>query len=101
MTQLVCFGTIQVYRLQSGRSNYYAIAPIRDNDEESAALNSNSQTSMEVLQHLEDQKISLELLYCFLKVKEVYEVCPKSNETGVIKTVLKSIKIYQSQIPSK
>ena len=31
----------------------------------------------------------------------IYEVCPKSNETGVIKTILKSIEIYQSQIPSK
>ena len=31
----------------------------------------------------------------------IYEVCPKSNETGVIKTVLNSIEIYQSQIPSK
>ena len=30
-----------------------------------------------------------------------YEVCPKSNETGVIKIVLKSIEIYQSQISSK
>ena len=30
-----------------------------------------------------------------------YEVCPKSNETGVIKIVLKNIEIYQSQIPSK
>ena len=28
----------------------------------------------------------------------MYEVCPKSNETGVIKTVLKNIEIYQSQI---
>ena len=28
-------------------------------------------------------------------------MCPKSNETGVIKTVLKNIEIYQSQIPSK
>ena len=27
----------------------------------------------------------------------IYEVCPKSNETGVIKTLLKYIKIYQSQ----
>ena len=31
----------------------------------------------------------------------MYEVCPKSNKTAVIKTVLKSIEIYQSQIPSK
>ena len=31
----------------------------------------------------------------------IYEVCLKSNETGVIKTVLKNIEIYQSQIPSK
>ena len=30
-----------------------------------------------------------------------YEVCPKSNETGVIKTLSKNIEIYQSQIPSK
>ena len=30
-----------------------------------------------------------------------YEMCPKSSETGVIKTVLKNIEIYQSQIPSK
>ena len=31
----------------------------------------------------------------------IYEVCPKSNETAVMKTVLKNIKIYQSHIPSK
>ena len=31
----------------------------------------------------------------------MYELYPKSNETGVIKTLLKNIKIYQSQIPSK
>ena len=31
----------------------------------------------------------------------IYELYPKSNETGVIKTLLKNIKIYQSQIPSK
>ena len=30
----------------------------------------------------------------------IYEVCPKSNETGVIKTLLKNIEINQSQIPS-
>ena len=30
-----------------------------------------------------------------------YEVCPKSNKTGVIKTLVKNIEIYQSQIPSK
>ena len=30
-----------------------------------------------------------------------YEVCPKSNETGIIKTLLKNIEMYQSQIPSK
>ena len=34
-------------------------------------------------------------------MNETYEVCPKSNETGVIKTVLKNIEIYQGQIPSK
>ena len=28
-------------------------------------------------------------------------MCPKSNETGVIKTVFKNIEIYQSHIPSK
>ena len=33
--------------------------------------------------------------------KKTYEVCPKSNKTGVIKTLLKNIEIYQSQIPSK
>ena len=32
---------------------------------------------------------------------KLYEVCPKSNETGVIKTLLNNIEIYQSQIPSK
>ena len=32
-------------------------------------------------------------------VVNIYEVCPKSNETGVIKTLLKTIEIYQSQIP--
>ena len=31
----------------------------------------------------------------------IYEVCLKSNESGVIKTLLKNIKIYQSQILSK
>ena len=31
----------------------------------------------------------------------IYELYPKSNETGVIKTFLKNIEIYQSQIPSK
>ena len=31
----------------------------------------------------------------------IYEAYPKSNETGVIKTLLKNIEIYQSQIPSK
>ena len=31
----------------------------------------------------------------------IYEVCPKSNKTGVIKTSLKNIEIYQCQIPSK
>ena len=30
-----------------------------------------------------------------------YEVCPKSNRTGVIKTLLTNIEIYQSQIPSQ
>ena len=34
-------------------------------------------------------------------LKLMYEVCPKSNETGVIKTLSKNIEIYQSQIPSK
>ena len=28
----------------------------------------------------------------------LYEVCAKSNKTGVMKTLLKNIKIYQSQI---
>ena len=31
----------------------------------------------------------------------MYELYPKSNETGVIKTLLKNIEIYQSRIPSK
>ena len=31
----------------------------------------------------------------------IYEVCAKSNETGIIKTLLKNIEVYQSQIPSK
>ena len=31
----------------------------------------------------------------------IYKVCPKINETGVVKTLLKTIKVYQSQIPSK
>ena len=30
-----------------------------------------------------------------------YGVCPKSNETVVIKSLLKNIEIYQSQSPSK
>ena len=29
----------------------------------------------------------------------IYKVCLKSNETGVIKTLLKNIEIYSSQIP--
>ena len=31
----------------------------------------------------------------------IYELYSKSNETGVIKTLLKNIEIYRSQIPSK
>ena len=31
----------------------------------------------------------------------ICEVCLKSNETGVTKTLLKNIEIYQSQILSK
>ena len=31
----------------------------------------------------------------------IYEVCPKSNETVVIKSLLKNIEIYQSQGLSK
>ena len=38
------------------------------------------------------------LLYC---MPTIYEMYPKSNETGVIKTLLKNIEICQSQIPSK
>ena len=34
------------------------------------------------------------------KDNKAYEVCPKSNETGVIKTLLKNIETYQNQIPS-
>ena len=41
--------------------------------------------------------VSVTECYCTPK----YEVCSKSNETGVIKTVLKKIEIYQSQILSK
>ena len=33
--------------------------------------------------------------------EENYKMCPKSNEAGVIKTLLKNIEIYQSQILSK
>ena len=38
------------------------------------------------------------LLY---RMPTIYELYLKSNETGVIKTLLKNIEIYQSQIPSK
>ena len=40
------------------------------------------------------------LLYRNYRMSIIYEVCPKSNETDVIKTLLKNIEIYQSQIPS-
>ena len=40
-------------------------------------------------------------LRIFWNCFQVYEVCPKSNETGVIKTLLKNIEIYESQISSK
>ena len=43
----------------------------------------------------------LALAPIFYSVEKSYEVCPKSNETGVIKTLSKNIEIYQSQIPSK
>ena len=36
-----------------------------------------------------------------INVHMYYEVCPKSNKTGVIKTLFKNIEIYQSDIPSK
>ena len=32
---------------------------------------------------------------------DAYEVCPKSNETVDIKSLLKNIEIYQSQSPSQ
>ena len=45
--------------------------------------------------------------YCLKKIlfvderKGIYEVCLKSNKTGVTKTLLRNIKIYQSQISTK
>ena len=47
------------------------------------------------------QLIAHKVFVTLLSAVSIYEVCPKSNKTDVIKAVLKSIEIYQSQIPSK
>ena len=43
-------------------------------------------------------QVTFFLLY---HMSTIYELYSKSNETGVIKTLLKNIEIYRSQIPSK